>query len=207
MGPAFALAEAILARDPATYMHSQRTAAYAEMLAGELGLGVEHTRLIATAGLLHDVGKIAVPDAILYKREPLTDGEWAVVRDHSTIGASILESGGLVEIVPWVRHLHERFDGHGYPDGLSGGDIPYESRLLHAADVLEAMTSERPYRPAASLEQAAAEIEAVAGTQLDPALALPLVEVVCARGLRISASRGSRVAGQPAPRARFALGR
>jgi polar amino acid transport system substrate-binding protein len=194
MGPAFALAEAILARDADTYLHSQRTAAYAELLAAELGLGVPRTEEIATAALLHDVGKIGVPDAILHKREGLTAAEWAVVRSHSAIGASIVESAGLGEIARWIRHLHERFDGHGYPDGLAADRIPFESRLLHAADVLEAMTSERPYRSAVTLEQAAAEIEAVAGSQLDPAVALPLVELVRARGLRIGVMRRERLA-------------
>ena len=197
MGPEYALAEAILARDAGTYLHSQRMALYAALLASELGLSGERIGAIRTAALLHDVGKIGICDAILYKREPLTTEEWEEVRRHSMIGASILESAGLAQIARWVYHLHERFDGDGYPDGLAGGEIPFESRLLHAADVLEAMTTERPYRAAVPLEQAAEEIEAVSGTQLDPVVALPLVELVRASGLRVNrrpllAARGER---------------
>ncbi len=189
MGPEYALAEAILARDAATYLHCQRTALYAALLASELGLSGERVGAIRTAALLHDIGKIGICDAVLYKREPLTAEEWDEVRRHSMIGASILESAGMTEIACWVYHLHERFDGDGYPDGLSGEEIPYESRLLHAADVLEAITTDRPYRSAVSLPDAADEIEAVAGSQLDPALALPLVELVRASGLRVGDRR------------------
>jgi len=186
MGPEYALAEAILARDADTYVHSQRTAHCAARLASELGLAKERVGQIRTAALLHDVGKIGIPDSILHKGEELTDSEWALMQTHSAIGASLVEGAGFGQMARWIYHLHERYDGRGYPDGLAGGAIPFESRLLHAADALEAMTTERSYRPALRIEFAADEIEEAAGTQLDPAIATPLVELVRANGLRIT---------------------
>ena len=174
----FALMETVLARDPATYMHSQRTAVYTDMLCAEIGLDRWHTEAIHTAALLHDVGKVGIPDAILAKPGPLDDHEWEVVRRHSAVGASILESAGMNEIARWVYHLHERFDGGGYPDGLAGEETPFESRLLHAADTLEAMTAQRPYRASLTLDEASVALEKHAGTQLDPSFALPLAALV-----------------------------
>jgi polar amino acid transport system substrate-binding protein len=189
MGPEFALMETILARDAATYLHSQRTAAYARMLCAKLGLGAVRTEQIRIAALLHDIGKVGIPDAILHKPGPLTSEEWELVRSHSAIGASIIESAGLGQIARWVYHLHERFDGDGYPDGLSAEEAPFESRLLHAADTLDAMTAERPYSPALSFEEATLAIEQNAGSQLDPAVALPLVGLMRGRRKRFARMR------------------
>jgi putative nucleotidyltransferase with HDIG domain len=172
-----ALTEALALRDSDTHVHSRRTVVYAAALAEELGLGSAHVEQIRVAALLHDVGKIGIPDSILRKPDPLTQTEWAVVRRHSATGSSIVAGIGLPETARWIHYLHERYDGNGYPAGLANSDIPFESRLLHAADALEAMTSERPYSNALTLEQATAALEECAGTQLDPQVALPLARL------------------------------
>ena len=140
------LLQSLEARDPGTYRHSKRTARFAAALARDLGMRRARVEVICAAGLLHDIGKVGIPDSILHKPGLLSPEEWAVMCGHSEIGAAMVERAGLGEIANWILHLHERFDGLGYPDGLSGESIPRESRLLHAADTLEAMTSQRPYR-------------------------------------------------------------
>ncbi len=149
---------------------------------------------ICVAGLLHDVGKVAVPDAILHKPTLLTREEWAVMRSHSEIGAMMVAGAGLGDMCGWIRHLHERFDGLGYPDGIAGDEIPTESRLLHAADTLEAMTSPRPYRSAASTEEAVAVLEESADSQLDPLFARRLAALVRRGALDLSDGARPRVA-------------
>jgi putative nucleotidyltransferase with HDIG domain len=181
-----ALVEAVAVKDAATYFHSRRTAFYAAILAAELGMEGEEVEVIRIAGLLHDIGKIGIPDAILLKPAGLTIEEWTVMHRHSEYGSNIIATAGMEDIAHWVQHLHERFDGGGYPDGLAGEDIPLESRLLHAADVLEAMTSPRVYRAPRTLDQAATALEQSAGTQLDPAMALPLAELIRSDGSRLS---------------------
>ena len=128
--------------------------------------------------MLHDVGKIGIPDAVLLKPGKLDDAEFAVMRRHSELGRDIIAGAGLEEIATWVLHLHERFDGRGYPDGLAGEAIPLESRILHCADALEAMTSSRIYRPGMPIERALAELERGAGSQFDPQVAAVLVALV-----------------------------
>jgi HD-GYP domain-containing protein (c-di-GMP phosphodiesterase class II) len=119
--------------------------------------------------MLHDVGKVAVPDEILRKAGPLTASEFGEIRRHSRIGAELVARvEGLDAIVPWILHSHEHFDGSGYPDGLSGGGIPLASRILLVADAFDAMTSDRPYRDALSREAALRELEEHAGSQFDP---------------------------------------
>jgi putative nucleotidyltransferase with HDIG domain len=181
-----ALVEAVAIKDAATYFHSRRTAFYAAVLAGELGMEEEEVETIRIAGLLHDIGKIGIPDAILLKPEALTIDEWTVMHRHSELGSNIINTAGMEQIAHWVQHLHERFDGGGYPDGLAGEEIPLESRLLHAADVLEAMTSPRVYREPRTLAEAATALEESAGDQLDPAMALPLARLIREDGSRLS---------------------
>ena len=116
------------------------------MIAAELGFEGDRLARMRLAGLLHDVGKIGVPDAILNKPAKLTDDEYAVMQAHSVLGYEIVEAAGLPEEARWVRHHHERVDGRGYPDRLAGDEIPLESRIILVADAFEAMTSDRPYR-------------------------------------------------------------
>jgi HD-GYP domain-containing protein (c-di-GMP phosphodiesterase class II) len=139
--------------------------------------------MLRTAGVLHDVGKIGIPDAVLLKPAKLDADEFAVMRRHSELGRDIIAGAGMEDVADWVCHLHERVDGRGYPAGLGGDAIPLESRLLHCADALEAMTSSRIYRPGMELERALAELERGAGSQFDPQVALVLVELVRDGGL------------------------
>ncbi|HEY1597699.1 MAG TPA: diguanylate cyclase [Thermoleophilaceae bacterium] len=173
-----ALARAVDAKDGYTHLHSQRVAFYAATLAMSLELPAERVDMIRTAGVLHDVGKIGITDGILLKPGRLTEDEFAEMRRHSELGRDIIAGAGMTEIAEWVLHLHERYDGGGYPHGVAGRDIPLESRILAAADALEAMTYPRVYRPALTMHEALAELEQAAGTQFDARVALRLVELV-----------------------------
>ena len=165
------LANALEAKDEYTRGHSERVAGLARRLALEAGLATREAEVIAQSGLLHDLGKIGVPERILRKPGPLTEEEWSVMRRHPLTGAQIVapleffSDGALI-----VRHHHEREDGSGYPDGLSGEKIPLGARVVAVADVYDALTSDRPYRRglthAAALERLAAE----AGRTLDSRL-------------------------------------
>jgi ribonuclease P protein subunit RPR2 len=166
-----ALSNAVEARDAYTGKHAERVAAYGMELARACGLEAEDSPQIEFGFLLHDVGKVAVPDAILFKSGSLTEEEYSLVRRHPVIGTDILRDvdflgeGKLV-----VRHHHERWDGQGYPDGLAGEAIPLAARVFAVADALDALTTNRPYRPASSLSDAREEIYRGAGTQFDPAV-------------------------------------
>jgi len=169
-----ALAEAVDAKDSYTRGHSERVAVYAARLAERLGESRTFVERLYLAGLLHDIGKIGVPDAILGKPGKLTREEYARMQDHPEIGARILEPVSfLADVVPGVRHHHEWYDGsaRGYPDRLRGSHIPYPSRILLVADTVEAMTSDRPYRRARSMDAVCDEIERFKGSQLDPRVA------------------------------------
>ena len=167
-----ALAAAVDAKDPYTQGHSQRVAQYAADLARHIGLSKADVDLIHTTGTLHDVGKIGVPDAILQKPGRLTPEERAVMETHPVLGEVIVRKAPqLALVLPGVRHHHERWDGKGYPDGLSGESIPHIARILAVADTFDAMTSDRPYREGMSREVALEEIAHAAGTQFDPELA------------------------------------
>ncbi|MDI6900308.1 MAG: diguanylate cyclase [Anaerosomatales bacterium] len=178
-----ALAAAVDARDPLTQYHSRNVAVLTVMLARELGLDVDKTRLLEVAALLHDIGKIGVADAVLRKRGALTATERRHVREHPALGERILASTHLHEILPWVRHHHERWDGNGYPDGLTAGEIPYEARLMAVCDAYDAMTSDRPYRSALSSSAALQELDLCIGTQFDPAVAETFIRMISARPL------------------------
>ena len=166
-----ALSNAVEARDAYTGKHAERVAAYGMELAAPAGLEVADTPQIEFGFLLHDVGKVAVPDAILFKSSSLTEEEYALVRRHPIIGSEILRDvdflgeGKLV-----VRHHHERWDGSGYPDGLTGDEIPLAARVFAVADALDALTTDRPYRPASSFARARDVVLDGAGTQFDPAV-------------------------------------
>jgi ribonuclease P protein subunit RPR2 len=164
-----ALAEVVEARDAHTHSHAQRVAAYGLRIA--YAAGVEVDAEVEFGFVLHDVGKVAVPDAILFKPGPLTADELALVRRHPVIGAEILRHVDFLdEARSVVRHHHERWDGTGYPDRLAGAAIPAHARLFAVADTLDAVTSERPYRAAASFERAREIIRGQSGTQFDPAM-------------------------------------
>ena len=136
------------------------------------------------AGLLHDVGKIGVPDAILNKPGRLDEAEIAQMQRHATLGGDIVAAADLPEESHWIRHHHERYDGNGYPDGLEGEAIPLESRIILACDSYEAMTSNRPYRKAPGHAFAVAELERHAGTQFDPRVVDALCTALAARNSR-----------------------
>jgi diguanylate cyclase (GGDEF)-like protein len=173
-----ALARAVDAKDGYTHSHSQSVARYAAELGRALGLREERLEQLRTAGVLHDVGKIGIPDAVLLKPSRLDAAEFAVMKRHSELGRDIIAGAGLEEIATWVLHLHERYDGRGYPEGLGAEEIPLPSRILHCADALEAMTSSRIYRPGMEVAAALAELERGAGTQFDPHVAATLIDLV-----------------------------
>jgi putative nucleotidyltransferase with HDIG domain len=162
---------AVDAKDPYTAGHSARVQQIALAVAVELGVPAQRLDAVRFGGLFHDIGKIAVPDSVLSKPGPLDADEFAIVKRHPADGAEILAHfGRLHEAVPLIRHHHERWDGTGYPDRLAGGDIPQEACVVGLADAWDAMTTDRPYRPALSVEQAAAEVRKCRGTQFAPAV-------------------------------------
>jgi len=161
------LAEALDLRDAGTADHSQTVGRYSALTARELGLDPRRAGRVRLAGVLHDVGKVGLPDSVLRKPGPLTDEEWAEMRRHPEIGARILSSGEFDDIRPWVLAHHERPDGEGYPVGLAGDEIPLEARIVAVADAYEAMTADRVYRPALGAEEAREELLRDAGTQFD----------------------------------------
>lgn len=163
-----ALALAVDAKDSYTRSHSQTVSQLCVLIATELALDPALIGQMRLAGLLHDVGKIGIPDAILTKPARLTDAEYEQMKRHSVLGEEIAAAAGLATEARWIRHHHERYDGCGYPDGLAGNDIPLQSRIILTADAFEAMTSDRPYRDAPGRAFAVAELERHAGTQFDP---------------------------------------
>jgi putative nucleotidyltransferase with HDIG domain len=167
-----ALAEAVDAKDAYTRGHSERVGVYASKITREMGFQKEFIERVYIAGLLHDVGKIGVRDAVITKPERLTPEEYEEIKQHPTIGAKILEPVDfLSDVAPCVRHHHEWFDGsdRGYPDRLSGDSIPLPSRIILVADTVEAMTSDRPYRKALPLDVVYTELTKYSGSQFDPA--------------------------------------
>jgi diguanylate cyclase (GGDEF)-like protein len=163
-----ALALAVDAKDAYTRSHCQTVSELCALIATELELTPEQIGQMRLAGLLHDVGKIGIPDAILTKPAALTDAEYEQMKRHSVLGEEIVAAAGLSTEARWVRHHHERYDGTGYPDKLTGEQIPLQSRIIHTADAFEAMTSDRPYRKAPGREFAIAELIRHSGTQFDP---------------------------------------
>ena len=177
-----ALAAAVDAKDPYTKGHSVRVAEYARDLARYVGLSEPIQELTYRTGTLHDVGKIGVPDSILKKPGRLEEDERAIMETHPVLGELIVRKAPQLEdTVPGVRNHHEAWNGKGYPDGLSGDEIPLIARLLAIADTYDAMTSDRPYRKGLAVEIALAESRKGAGTQFDPDLAVPFVTMMEAR--------------------------
>lgn len=171
------LAAAVEARDPYTGGHLERVTRHTLAIARALGWPAERLAEAEMGAILHDIGKIGIPDAILRKPGPLSSDEWIQMRTHPDIGARILRGISFLEpIVPYVRHHHERFDGSGYPDGLVGEAIPIGGRVIAVADSFDAMTSTRPYRAAMPVEVALAELRKAVGTQLDPTVVDAFVE-------------------------------
>ena len=168
LAAAMLLAETLDMRDVGTARHSQTVGRYAEEIARELGLLEAHVERVRAAGVLHDIGKLGVADAVLKKPGKLTDEEWAEMRRHPELGARILDHANLRDISAWVLAHHERIDGRGYPHGLAGDVIPLEARILAVADAYEAMTADRAYRAALGHDVAQQELRDGSGTQFDP---------------------------------------
>ena len=175
---AAALAAAVDRRvDGGAHPHSQAVADLAVAIGRRLGWAEARLAQLRVAAILHDVGKVALPDDLLGKEGALTDEELAVARSHAALGAELVgRIEGLEPLVPWVRHVHERVDGTGYPRGLAGEEIPLESRVIAVADAWDAMTSDRPHRPALATEAALAELRAGCGTHFDVRCAELLLE-------------------------------
>jgi putative nucleotidyltransferase with HDIG domain len=184
-----ALAVTLLERDRYTGEHSESVVSLVEHVGRGLGLDDEEVDRVRAAALLHDIGKVAIPDEILNKPGGLTEEEWKVMKDHTVVGERILRAiPGLGGVARIVRHEHERWDATGYPDGLAGEDIPVGSRIILACDAYHAMTSDRPYRAAMTHPQAVDELVKGAGSQFDP----QVVEVL------VGQLYLSRQGGQPA---------
>jgi len=172
------LAEVLDLRDSRNATHSMAVARYAELLGGELGLPDQRVHRLRLAGMLHDIGKVGLADSILDKPGPLSPSEWDQVRRHPEMAARILGAKDLADIRQWVLARHEQPDGHGYPQGLSGEEIPLEARILAVAETFDALTSERPYRSAKTREEAIAEMGRYSGSQFDGAVVDALVRVL-----------------------------
>ena len=171
------LAEALDVRDSGSATHCRRVGRFAELTARELGLPPEAVERIRLAGILHDVGRVAMPDSVVAKQGPLTDEEWAWVRAHPAIGARLVETTEYDDIRSWILFHHERPDGNGYPEGRRE-DVPLEAAIIAVADAYEAMTSDRPYRSALAPEQASDELRREAGRQFHPDVVEALLRAV-----------------------------
>jgi len=178
------LALALDARDHYTHGHSQEVTEYSVVIAQEMNLSKEEITIIRDAGLLHDIGKIGIPDAVLLKPGRLTEEEYAHIKKHPEIGRKILSQvSSLAEIIPLIYHHHERYDGSGYPEGLSGEMIPLGARILAVSDAYQAMTSDRPYRKALPMQVAIDELERFKGKQFDPTIVETFLRILKRLGM------------------------
>jgi diguanylate cyclase (GGDEF)-like protein len=169
----------INAKDKYTFGHVERVVMYGKIFANKLGLDKKDTKALVYAAYMHDIGKINISVDILNKKEPLTNEEWEQLKLHPTQGVDIIKNiPPLNNILPYILHHHERYDGRGYPYGLKGNDIPYLARVLTVVDSFDAMTSKRPYGESKTYDKAIDELERCMGTQFDPYLASEFIEVV-----------------------------
>lgn len=167
------------AKDSYTRGHSDRVSEYAELIGKKLGLSETDLKTLKLGGLFHDIGKIGIPDAILLKTSKLSDDEYSEIKNHPAIGAHILANATTFQdIIPIVKHHHERFDGRGYPGKLQGTEIPYLARIAAVADSFDAMNSRRSYRDSLPLEIIREEIIKNSGTQFDPDIAKVFIEIL-----------------------------
>jgi HD-GYP domain-containing protein (c-di-GMP phosphodiesterase class II) len=191
-----ALMSTVEAKDEYTASHEQQVADLAERVAVRIGAPAARARDVRYAALLHDVGKVAVPSEILLKPGALNDAEWVTMKSHAAVGGDLVARiDAFAHLAPAVRASHERWDGAGYPDGLAGEEIPLAARIIAACDTYDAIVTDRPYRAASTPAQAHAELERVAGSQLDPSVVAALLE-------ELGLTRRARNARQPraAPR-------
>jgi diguanylate cyclase (GGDEF)-like protein/putative nucleotidyltransferase with HDIG domain len=175
----YALVSTVEAKDPYTYGHSRKVNSYAVALAEAIGLSPDEVSRVSTAALLHDIGKIGIPDKVLNKKGKLSKEDWELIRSHPRLGANIVSN--VPELVPCVSSIlyhHERWDGGGYPEGLKGEEISIEARILTIADSFEAMSSARPYRPALCAEKVLKELRRCAGSQFDPELVEVFIGII-----------------------------
>jgi HD-GYP domain-containing protein (c-di-GMP phosphodiesterase class II) len=170
--------------DPYGRGHQERTSRWAAAVAEEMGLASDRVRSTRMAGLVHDLGNVGTSKRILNKPGKLTEGEFAKIKEHAPLASIMImsEIETLQRIVPVVRHHHEHFDGKGYPDGLSGEEIPIEARILAVVDAFDAMTHDRSYRRALTKENTIAELKRCAGTQFDPTVVEALLTLLARRG-------------------------
>lgn len=167
------------AKDPYTRGHSDRVSEYSVLIGKKLGLKDSDLETLRIGGLFHDIGKVGVPDSILLKQGKLTDEEYKEIQNHPSIGAHILSSvKTFADLIPIVKHHHERFDGLGYPDNLSGEEIPYFARIAAVADTFDAMTSKRPYRNALPIDVVINEFKKYSGIQFDPNIATTFINLL-----------------------------
>ena len=170
---------AVEAKDSYTRGHSDRVSEYSVLIGEKLGLPEEQIKILRIGGLFHDIGKIGIPDRILLKPEKLSDDEYSQIKNHPSIGAHILSSSAIFKnIIPIVKHHHERYDGNGYPSRLKGEKIPYVARIAAVADTFDAMTSRRSYRGPIDIEKVKEEIKRCEGTQFDPQIAEVFLEIL-----------------------------
>lgn len=167
------------AKDTYTRGHSDRVSEYSVLIGEKLGLPEDQIKTLRIGGLFHDIGKIGIPDSILLKPDKLSDDEYSQIKNHPSIGAHILGSAEIFkDIIPIVKHHHERYDGNGYPSRLKGEEIPYIARIAAVADTFDAMTSRRSYRGPIDIEHVKEEIKRCEGTQFDPQIAEVFLDIL-----------------------------
>jgi putative nucleotidyltransferase with HDIG domain len=177
------LANALDLRDPYVLKHSHHVAHYSVLIAQELGLTADRVEIVHKSGLLHDIGKLGIPEAVLYKPARLTEQEYELVKEHVQIGADLIRGcHSLQTITPFILYHHEHYNGKGYPEGLAGTAIPLEARILGLADAIEAMASDRPYHRAMNVKEIMVEIKRCAGTQFDPFIVDAFIRILECQG-------------------------